>query len=357
MRRYLPLNLRVFTFCLIICTALSGCTLYRPLRQSAPAEALPEFYQQYYAYPVPASINSEVLGEEVTRKYRLLKVQFPLSFPEDLRIKNLETLKQSTEELAKTDQKNANDQRLRYMNRIDLYLPKDLKPGEKKPVILISPILGGNMVVDRFAKFYASRGYIAALVYRKKVYWDNEDVYPHQLENYLRLSIIRLRQAVDWLENQPEIDKNRIGAFGVSYGAILHTILAAVEPRIRYHVLAMPAAPLADVIIHCPDKGISKLVKHVKETYGYSKEKLYTDLQSSLKTDPEYLAPYAPKSKVQVYVAVFDRVVGASRSWHLWKRLGKPQLKVMPFGHYGGVLVFPYLQWQSYFAFKWYLRN
>jgi dienelactone hydrolase len=334
---------------------LAGCTVYQPLRKTPASSELPEFYHHYYDYP-KMEFKAETLSETVTHSYVLKQIQFPLSFPEDLQMKDLNAFRAANEELAKTDQKTAEDQKLRYMNRVDLYLPKNRKPGEKRPVILISPILGGNMVVDRFARYYAGRGYIAALVYRKRVFWDDEDEYPQQLEKYMRFSVIRLRQAIDWLETQPEVDSKRIGAFGVSYGAILHTVLAAVEPRIRYHVLAMPAGNLAELIEVCPEKSLRKLERHALEKYGCSKETLYADLKKSLKTDPIYLAPYIDRSKVQIYVALFDRVVGAKRSWALWRALGKPKVRVMPFGHYGGVLIFPYLQTQSYLAFKRHLK-
>lgn len=334
---------------------LAGCTVYHPIRKAPPSPELPEFYQHYYDYPQP-ELKAEVLSETVSHSYTLRQVQFPLALPQDLQMKNAEAFRNQNEELAKTDKKTADDQRLRYMNRVDLYYPKKMKHGEKRPVILISPILGGNMVVDRFARYYAGRGYIAALVYRKRVFWDDEDEYPHQLEKYMRSSVIRLRQVVDFLETQPEIDKNRIGAFGVSYGAILHTVLAAVEPRIRYHVLAMPAGNLAELIEVCPEKALRKLERHVLEKYGYPREKIYADLKESLKTDPIYLAPYIDRSKIQIYVALFDRVVGAKRSWALWRALGKPEVKTMPFGHYGGVLIFPYLQTQSYLSFKKHLK-
>ena len=337
--------------CLGAILFFSGCTIWRPLHPPAKSPALPEFYRTYYDYPA-IDPKAEVLEEIVSKKYILRKIEFPLSFPEDLQITNLEAFKKSVEELSKTDAKTAKDQKLRYTNRIDLYLPKNMKPGERRPVVLISPILGGNMVVDRFARYYASRGLIAALVYRKRVFWDDEEKYPDSLENYLRFSVIRLRQALDWLEKQPEVDAGRIGAFGVSYGAILHTVLAAVDDRIRYHVLAMPAGELSELIKTCPEKSLRKMERHVLEKYGFSREKVYADLKESIKTDPIYLAPFVDRSKVEIYIALFDRVVGAGRSWHLWKTLGRPRVKVMPFGHYGGVVIFPYLEMQSCRAFK-----
>ena len=331
----------------------SGCMAWKPLSLNSSAEkgpALPAEYQGYYDYPA-GDLSATVIEEKKTGTYTVKTVEFPLSLSGEVQMKDLAALKQKTEELAKTDQKTANDLKLRYTNRIDFYIPNTMKPGENRPVILISPILGGNMVVDRFASYYTGRGYIAALVHRKRLIWDDEEGM-EQVENYLRTSIIRLRQAVDWVSAQPEVDASRIGAFGVSYGAILHSILAAVEPRIRYHVLSLPAAPIADVLVHCPDKACVKLIKKILEKYGWSDEEIQAQFRKLIKTDPVYLAPYIPRNKVLTYIAVFDRVVGARRSVYLWRKMGRPELKLLPFGHYGGILIFSLLQTQKYLPLK-----
>ncbi|MBI3316700.1 MAG: dienelactone hydrolase family protein [Candidatus Omnitrophica bacterium] len=317
---------------------------------------LPEFYRHYYDYPT-SDFTSTLIQTQDGGSYVIKTYEFPFSLPQDIALESPEAFKRNTEELAKTDQKTAKDQKLRYLNRVDLYVPKKIKSGEKRPAILVSPILGGNMVVDRFCNYYAGRGYVAALVHRKRLLWDDgrEDI--QQMEDYMRSSIIRLRQAVDWLEKQPEVDSERLGAFGISYGAILHSVLAAVEPRIQYHVLAMPAAPLPEVMMHCPDSACVKIMKHVKEKYGWSDAKIFLDLKRVLKTDPIRLAGAIKRDRVEIYIALFDRVVGAGRSWKLWHDMGKPRLRLLPFGHYGGIFVFPYLQTQSFSALKKHLQN
>lgn len=331
-------------------TFLPGCTAWLPVSKT-PAVSPKDPYLGYYDYPAP-DLTTKVVREIKGRGHTVRTVEFPLTLPEDLRIKNLEDFRRKNEELFKTDEKTANDAALRYTVRIDYYIPDEMKPGEKRPVILISPILGGNMVVDHFARYYAGRGFIAAIVYRKRLFWEDDIEDVRQFEDYMRTSLIRLRQAVDWLEVQPEVDPKRIGSFGVSYGAILHTMLAAVEPRVRYHVLAMPAGPLPEVIVNCPDKAITKIIAHTQKLYGWSIEKIEADLKAEVKTDPVLLAPYVPREKVEVYVALFDRVVGSKRSFYLWRKLRRPELKILPFGHYGGILVFPLLQTQSYLALK-----
>lgn len=340
--------------CVLVLFLVSGCAVWRPFdfHRASVSRQLPlaEHYAWHYRYPdVP--FETAVIEEKKKRGIVIKRIEFPLHFPEDIAIKDLAALKEQVAELEKTDAKKTADLKLAYTNRIDYYLPARLKSGQKHPVILISSILGGTMVVDRFARYYARRGFIAALVHRKRVIWD-ETKGTEQMEAHLRISVIRLRQVIDWLEQQEEVDANRIGAFGISYGAILHSILAAVEPRIQYHILAMPAGQLADVILECPDKAMTKLVKSMHDLYGWTDAEIHQKLRINLVSDPIYLARYVPKDKVQIYIALFDRVVGANRSFNLWKAMDKPELKILPFGHYGGVIILPYLQWASTHAFK-----
>ena len=108
-------------------------------------------------------------------------------------------------------------------------------------MVLLSPILAGNdLYVKEFAGFFAARGLHAVLVYRQKeVFSPDRDL--KDIESHLKESIIQLRQTIDWLEIQESVDVERIGSFAISLGAILTSILAAVEPRIKCSVLGLPA--------------------------------------------------------------------------------------------------------------------
>lgn len=336
----------------LLCMVVQGCTVWRPLhRDHQNNMSLPEFYQGYYDYPVMTQFDEKILRHEKRHRYDYYEIEIPLALPAELVHENLNEFRAKIEEMATHDRKTAKDQSLFYTNRFSYYLPNNIKDGEKRPVVLISPILGGNMVVDLFAGFYAQLGFISVIVHRKKPYLSDGAQDFAEIETYLRSTIIRLRGAIDWLEYREEVNSEKIVSFGVSYGAILHSVLAVVEPRVKYHILAMPAGHIAETIIECPDRAMVKLVKKAREQFNWTDEEVYAELKKQIKTDPFYLAPYIPKEKVQVYIALFDKVVGSGRSWDLWREMNRPNLKIMPFGHYGGVLIFPYLQLRSYLSF------
>ena len=113
----------------------------------------------------------------------------------------------------------------------------------------------------------------------------------------------------------------------------------------------MPAGPISDLMIHCSDPGITKVVDQM-EKKGWTKEEIHTGLEKTIVTDPLKFAPYVPKDRVMVFLALFDRIVRASRTFGLWKAMDRPKLKLIPLGHYGGMLIFPYLEIVS----LWYYR-
>ena len=355
----------------------TGCTVSRMQKSNNDSHSrnLPDLYQNYYEYP--ELIDSPTLSEierayaqkqgspQLNRvnvdptiwaknsirrkdfpKFTVKTVEIPLSLPNELRPKSIKAIQNQISHLPKADHKKGEDLKLTYLNRIELYEPKGLSVGEKRPAIIISPILGGNMIVDGFAKYYAKHGFITAIVHRKEISWNQGEGF-EQIEDYLRTSIIRIRQGLDWMLSHENVDKERIGALGISYGAILHSILAALDNRVKYHVLAMPAAPLSDVIIKCGDPAIKKIIPPVLKQFDITINELHNHLQNSIVTDPILMNEGVRPDQMSFYIAIFDRVVGTRKSFQLWRAFGKPHLEILPFGHYGGILALPILKYQT----------
>jgi dienelactone hydrolase len=126
-----------------------------------------------------------------------------------------------------------------------LLLPKDLKPGEKRPVIVCQHGLEGTPrhtineeprpTYNHFSKRLVELGYI---VYAPQNPYYGENVF-RQLQrkaNPLKLSlfsfIIRQHQrTLDWLETLPNIDPKRMAFYGLSYGGKTAMRVPAVEKR------------------------------------------------------------------------------------------------------------------------------
>ncbi|MHB9025355.1 MAG: alpha/beta hydrolase family protein [Armatimonadota bacterium] len=68
------------------------------------------------------------------------------------------------------------------------------------------------------------------LNFLKTGYWTKEDEFRASLHYQ---TMIAGKRAVTWLAAQPEVDAEKIGVFGSSYGGIFSSMLAGIDPRIK----------------------------------------------------------------------------------------------------------------------------
>ena len=84
-------------------------------------------------------------------------------------------------------------------------------------------------------------------------------------------TVIEMRRAIDLLLSRGDVDPNRIGYVGHSFGAQWGAILAAIEPRIKAVVLMAGAAEEADLLLRSDNLQIvdlrASLPKGQLETY------------------------------------------------------------------------------------------
>jgi dienelactone hydrolase len=126
-----------------------------------------------------------------------------------------------------------------------LLTPKDLKPGERRPVVVCQHGLEGTprscidaekrVVYDRFAAKLADLGYIVYCPQNPYVGGNNF----RQLQrkaNPLKLSLFSFivqqhSTTLDWLATLPFVDADKIGFYGLSYGGKTAMRVPAILPR------------------------------------------------------------------------------------------------------------------------------
>lgn len=125
-----------------------------------------------------------------------------------------------------------------------LLLPKDLKPGERRPVMVV--MHGGSgvpsVVIDKENKTYkslaaqiADRGYI---VFSPHFPWKQGHDYRNlqRKANTVGLTIFSLmlpqhERLLDWLSSQPFVDSDKIGFYGLSWGGKVAVRIPALVNR------------------------------------------------------------------------------------------------------------------------------
>lgn len=112
-----------------------------------------------------------------------------------------------------------------------LCLPKNLKPGEKRPVVVCQHglegrpqdvVAGDHYAYHDFASKLAERGFITFSP--QNLYIGKDDFRTLQRKaNSIKKTLFAIivpqhQQIVDWLQTQPFVDGQRIGFYGLSYG-------------------------------------------------------------------------------------------------------------------------------------------
>jgi hypothetical protein len=292
----------------------SGCA-YIPQR-AAPANPLPlpAELASYYDYPKrPINATQQLIREHPAFKEFL--VQFPLS------VSGFEP----TEPV------------------VELEWFESKVPGQR-PAILFNPILGGDYPLERgICRFFASHGFHVAMIHRKTLKIAPEQDLS-QLELLLRQGVLRIRQTVDWMASQEHVDPNRLGSFGLSMGGIASVMAAAVEPRLRVHFVGLAGGSIADILLTSKDSLLTKPLKRYLAHQQLDRATLERLLAEQVKTDPIRLAPYVDSRQLFLLIALADRTIGRTNALRLWRALGRPQVLLLPTGHYTSYFYLPYIK-------------
>ena len=112
-----------------------------------------------------------------------------------------------------------------------LNIPDDYRKGEKRPTIVCVHGYGGrpDVYLVPFAREFMANGYVALFFYHRG-FGDSEGV---RTRNIPMEQVRDIRHAITYVEQRPEVDPDKIGLFGVSFGGATVLYAAAIDPRAR----------------------------------------------------------------------------------------------------------------------------
>ena len=241
-----------------------------------------------------------------------------------------------------------------------LYLPEGTGPF---PLICLTPILGRLLFLDdlffekRFAKFFADNGFAAALIDRP-IFEFNPSRGLEQIQEYLEESVQRNKKVLDSLLARKEIDPERTGSFGISFGAVANSLWAAKDARLKAHVLVLAGGNIPEIILTSRDPLMKDYLKAIIAGRGAGNE-LKSALQNAIQWDLLKLCSSIPRENVFLLLGIFDRVIRFRYGLDLWRVLGKPKTYFLPLGHYTALLAVPLLKWKvlKFFRKKFNVRE
>ena len=307
--------------CYLLCACGSGCA-HVPRQPLGAPQPLPPELAAYYDY-APHTHQATVTLLRTHRGFRESLVHFPLIAP------GFEPTEPTVE--------------FEWM--------ESTWPG-RRAAIIFNPILGGDYPLERgMCRYLAARGFHVALLHRKTLKISPEHPVDH-LELLLRQGVLRMRQVVDWVAANDRVDPARIGSEGISMGGMASVMLAAVEPRVRAHFVALAGGSIPDILATSRDKLILKPRARYLQRNSMDQHTLDRQLREAIRTDPLRLAPYVDPRTLFMTIALSDRTIGRANAFRLWEALGRPPVVLLPTGHYTSYLFLPYLNVMSLHFFR-----
>jgi hypothetical protein len=167
-----------------------------------------------------------------------------------------------------------------------------------------------------------------------------------------QISVIDLRQVIDWASSRAEINAKQIAAIGISFGGFISAIAMGIDKRIKAASLIVTG-------------GNSSKIGWEKRASDFKDEAEYQDIQSSYRqyldeiaekglenitppresflTDPMTFAHLLRQRPVLMLNARWDEAIPREATLDFWREAGKPTLSFFPATHATIWLWYPFI--------------
>jgi hypothetical protein len=168
-----------------------------------------------------------------------------------------------------------------------------------------------------------------------------------------QISVIDLRQVIDWASSRAEINAKQIAAIGISFGGFISAIAMGIDKRIKAASLIVTG-------------GNSSKIGWEKRASDFKDEAEYQDIQSSYRqyldeiaekglenitppresflTDPMTFAHLLRQRPVLMLNARWDEAIPREATLDFWREAGKPTLSFFPATHATIWLWYPFIR-------------
>ena len=162
-----------------------------------------------------------------------------------------------------------------------------------------------------------------------------------------RISVIDVRQVIDWASGRSEIDREQIAVIGISLGGFISAITMGIDKRIKASIF-ITAGGNSEKISWKSRKGVTrKKYKRTEAEYNHNQnnyeqylaeviEKGFENVtppNKSFLTDPMTFAHYLREHPLLMLNARWDEYIPPEASLDFWEACGQPAITWFPATH------------------------
>jgi len=166
-------------------------------------------------------------------------------------------------------------------------------------------------------------------------------------ESY-RISVIDVRQVIDWARQVPEIDPEQIAVIGISFGGFVSSIAMAIDERIKAGVFLVSGGNSGKMVWQGRRRYLKRWhanTTEVEYNHAQSQYRAYLDevagkgfenvtpLRQEFLNDPMTFAHLLKRRPVLMINAQWDGAVPRDCTRDFWEECGRPEITWFPSGH------------------------
>ena len=208
------------------------------------------------------------------------------------------------------------------------------------PLLIVMPPTGGPYELSlHFGRYFAERGFACLCLTRRERFFrpENDIAYHHEL---FRQSVIDIRRGIDWALTQPAVDASRVAVLGVSLGAVLSQLAMQADERIGAGALLLGAQDLPLILETSGFMAVRRYRNMLRERHDLSGEELRRFVEESFAAvDPRSYPGRIDPARLLMVSGRFDNIIQFEVTRRTWENLGRPELHVIPTGHYSAMLL------------------
>ncbi|MFC1915110.1 alpha/beta hydrolase family protein [Chloroflexota bacterium] len=289
----------------------------------------------------------------------------PYSYPRDKLHANLQ-LRQTTPSWLRytIDFPTAHPTRHEKNNTVhgEYFQPRD---NGHAPLVILSHGMGDELLIPckLLARALAKKGMACFVPYsvfhsrrmpetvRKRLH----SLSPEEWFESYRISVIDMRQIIDWASSKSEVNKEQVAAIGISFGGFISAITMGVDKRIGAGVFITTAGNSEKISWKSRKSTMRKWYQRTEVEYNkvqscyaqylaeVAKKGLdnVTPARESFLIDPLTFAPYLKGRPVLMLNALWDEYIPKEATIDFWEACGKPALTWFPATHSTIWLLYP----------------
>ena len=225
---------------------------------------------------------------------------------------------------------------------------RSLVPGSH-PLVIVLPIWGTYTYPPRKMSSFIqnhSDGRVHVLHVHGERYfldWERLAVAPdeesflevfRQAIDHQRVTMIDARRLVDWAEQRPEIDGDRVALIGFSFGAAVAGSILTQEPRFAAAALVMGGAEQHKIMAHCAGQRLNEVRARVARDFGWDAEDLEVLFEPIMHdVDAANYKGLIDPQNVLIVDASRDDCMAEDCRESLWEALGRPERLTLNYDH------------------------